>query len=216
MRHWTALVVAGSVLFGSGICLALEPTYRGQYGNPEEPALRPYKWLWYGAKALAYNTAKSCKDGNVRTPVIGTVEIGRGLRRGTIELGYAAARGAVFSPVPEKGSVKRLNVINQRIEDDWLIQAFADLAFTGPAFPVLKAHDHNPLVTEQQAEDVKSDAKDIRDAQKASRAARAPDETAVKRAQKRYIGDRASYGESKARQSNRGMGVRGNLLKSAD
>lgn len=73
-------------LMVSGLAGAIEPAYRDQFGNPEEPALRPYKWFWRGLKALVYQTGKGFVDGNQDYPIIGTVYTFRGFRRGVVEL----------------------------------------------------------------------------------------------------------------------------------
>ena len=105
----TVLLFAGMGILAMGAAFGVEAAYEGDLGNAEEPALRPYKWVWHGAKSLVYQTGKSFKEGNMKTPVLGTVETGRGLRRGAVELAESTYRGGVFAPVPrEKGAYKDL------------------------------------------------------------------------------------------------------------
>ena len=217
MKHVAFAIVALWVLSGLAVCYAIEPAHEGRLGNPEEPALRPYKWAWHGMKALGYHTWRTFKRGNIRTPVLGTVEVCRGVRRGTVELGESTARGSLFTPMPAKGSYKKFGVLNQKIEDEWLIQALCDLGFSGPAYPVLVAHDHNPLRSEADVNDVEDAAREKREARREGRQPQPEDQTRVSHAMREYIGVRASYGkaEKKHTEKKRIRGARGNLMRLA-
>jgi len=91
----------------------------------EEPALRPYKGLWSGIKAFAYQCVKSVTQGNQKCPLFGTLEISRGIRRGTVELvartGKAMA-GAKARPIDEMGKA------NEIIENEPLLKTTSDAA----------------------------------------------------------------------------------------
>ncbi len=102
---------------------AVPPAYEGPMGNPEEPALRPYKWFWRGMKALVYHPVKSLVEGNVKTPVLGTAEVFRGVRRGMVENEasiWMGMMGAQVRPTKEVGKA------NKFIEDDILLRNVAD------------------------------------------------------------------------------------------
>lgn len=76
----------------------VKAAYEGRLGNPEEPALRPYKGIWRGVKALIRCPLEAVAEGNRKFPVLGTVEVFRGLRRGTIEFAtnsYAGMAGSL-------------------------------------------------------------------------------------------------------------------------
>lgn len=194
---------------------AVEPAYEGKYGNPEEPALRPYKWIFRGTGALFYQTGKGFKDGNMATPVLGTVETGRGLRKGTAELLESTWKGAQFAPVPPKGDYKETRNANARIDSEPFIRNMNDFAFTLPAYPILKLNDHYPLEDDQKVSIRNERARQVRAERKAAQAAREaarkPDEDVPgwKKAQQQYIGEQANYGAEKKKD------YRGNLLKLA-
>jgi len=220
-----ALLVAVGGVCWSTPARAVEPAYVGHMGNPEEPALRPYKWMWHGVKSLVYQTGNSFVRGNMHFPVLGTAETGRGLRRGSFEMVESTYRGSVFAiPPQEKGAYKELGSMNQYIEEDLLLRNSTDFAFTLYAYPALKYVDHYPLEDDEKV-DIRLDrAKTIRqerlEAQEARRnteARRAADArgeevvpvSRVKRAQRNYIGERADYGSERRKDG------RGNLLRLA-
>ena len=114
----TLLLVLTVTFLTPFAAMAVEPAYFGQFGNAEEPALRPYKWMWRGVKALFYQTGHGFVHGNMRTPVLGTAETFRGLRKGTFELSESTYRGLSFAPVPPKGDYKKLSSFNEMIDGD--------------------------------------------------------------------------------------------------
>lgn len=135
------------------------------FGNPEEPALRPYKGLWRGVKALTYNLVKSLDTGNRKFPGLGVVELGRGTRYGAVELAYSTYMGMAGSrPAP----VKSYSWPNEVLDSDWLLRNTADLAggavFWGHAsgesnalgaatvFTAQKVVDHSPVLSEREKE----------------------------------------------------------------
>ncbi len=50
LRH--ILLAAAVTITATGVAGAIEPIHYGKYGNPEEPATRPYKAIWWGLKSL--------------------------------------------------------------------------------------------------------------------------------------------------------------------
>jgi len=188
---------------------AVEPQYEGIYGNPETPALRPYKWLWHGVKSLFYHTGKSFAKGNMGTPVLGSVEGLRGLRKGTVELGESAFKGALFTPVPQKNYYKGLHNANETIGDEPFLKNLSDFAFSLPFFPLMKVLDEHPGISDDKVDILWSRAERTREARREAREARKPALPRVKAAQKRYLGDRAEFDNREQAEG------RGNLLKLA-
>ena len=187
----------GAMILATGWACAVEPAYTGQLGNAEEPALRPVKWVWHGAKALVYQTKQSFCHGNMSTPIYGTVETCRGVRRGTVELVESTYKGSVHAIPPhgDKGACKRTQEANRVIEEDLLLRNVSDAAFSWHLYPALKVLDHAPVEDEETVQNRELQAKEIRDARKEARPQPPADETDVERAQKAYIGERAQYGE---------------------
>jgi len=186
------------------------PAYEGSYGNPEEPALRPYKWMWRGVKSLFYQTGHGFKHGNMSTPVLGTAETFRGVRKGTFELLESTYRGINFAPVPPKGSYKETSKVNAFIDGEKVRSNVSDLAFSLYAFPVLKFVDCQPAENESRVYIRNERAKDIREERYEARKAREPEMTDVERAQRNYLGDRYPTNSGKTKREGRG-----NLLKLA-
>jgi len=184
--------------------------YRGPLGNEEEPALRPYKWMFQGVKSLFWHTGDQFVEGNLHAPVVGSVQGFRGLRRGTVSLGETAYRGLVFAPVPPRDHYKTLGAANVAIENDWFLHNSSDFLFSWYFFPVMKAVDNNPIEGDVKVGIRQKEAKDTRIARNdATRARQQIDskESDMERAQRGYIGARADYGTPKTK-----MG-RGNLMK---
>lgn len=131
---------------------AVPPAYNGPMGNAEEPALRPYKWLWRGVKALAYRPAKGFTEGNLKTPILGTLEVIKGVRQGVIEFDESVYRGLTGAIPPERGDHKRLGSVNSFIELEPLLNALAD---GGPQLLL----ERYPLVSEDERETMGAKAK---------------------------------------------------------
>lgn len=211
MRVFTAMIVAVAAL-GAPATFAVEPAYKGPLGNNEEPATRPYKWLYRGLKSLVFHTGDQLVDGNLHTPVLGTAQGLRGLRRGTVELGESAYRGAVYAPPPPRSDYKNLGRANTIIEKDLALRNGSDFLFSWYFFPAQKVVDHYPLEGDTKVDLRKREARETRSDRGAAadvRSPRDPAESSVKRAQRSYIGDRADYGTKKTASG------RGNLMKLA-
>lgn len=115
---------------------AVPPAYEGPLGNPEEPALRPYKWLFHGVLSLVAHPLEAFKDGNLKMPILGSVEVFRGFRRGAIELDESILRGLVFAPPPPRGSLTRVGYINTFLDDDPFLGHIADFLAGGYLYGV--------------------------------------------------------------------------------
>jgi len=210
MKRAAIAFAAGCVLLGCGLSHAVEACYHGPLGNPEEPALRPYKWLWRGAKALSFQTGSSLKHGNIAFPVLGTVEGFRGVRRGTLELGESAYKGCVFAPVPEKGHYKKRGKANHVIEKHRLARHSADFLFSWYFFPLLKGVDRYSLEDQDAVEQREAHAAKVREQRKASLPVPEAAGTPVEQAQRQYEGERVKAGKKRGKKRQTG-----NLLKLA-
>lgn len=211
MRFVIAFALVVTVLAAPG-AMAVEPAYQGQFGNNEEPALRPYKWLYRGVKSLVYHTKDQFVEGNMHTPFAGSVQGLRGLRRGTVELGESMYHGGVYAPVPPKDSYKQLSAANTHIENDLFLRNTSDFLFSWYFFPAQKVVDYYPLEGDTKVELRRKEARETRAMREEASSMRSPadpQEDRVKRAQRGYIGDRADYGTKKT-----SMGY-GNLMKLA-
>lgn len=206
MKKW---LVLGILCVGSAS--AVQPAYVGEFGNPEEPALRPFKWAISGVGALFFQTGKAFRDGNMNTPVLGTPETLRGLGIGTIELGESVYNGLVYKPLVDYSEFKKTHRVNHRINEDLLLRNVRDLASAGWYYPSLKRNDHYPVESDQKVAIRLERAEATRDARAAASASRDPyvELTRRERAQMRHVPDRAAHGISKKKETT------GNLLKLA-
>ncbi len=183
------------------------PETQDQFGNPEEPATRPYRWVWHGVKALVFHPLDALKDGYLQAPPTGVAYAGVGLRRGTVEFVESVARGSIFASVPPSDAYKDTQRVNAVIEDDPFLENSSDLLFTWYAFPLAKHAQHYPYVSDSEYADMESDARRTREARReAERAQRDPEETRVERAQRKYLGDRMPTRDERDAE-------RGNLLR---
>lgn len=209
MKKLTTIVLAAALL-AAPLSFAVEPAYRGPLGNEEEPALRPYKWLYQGVKSLFYHTGDQFVEGNLHAPVVGSVQGLRGVRRGAVSLGESTYRGLVYAPVPSRDHYKSLGAANTAIESDMFTRNSSDFLFSWYFFPVQKAVDNNPPEGDTKVGIRQKEAKETRLARNEAAKVREksdPRESKMESAQRDYIGDRADYGTPKTR-----MG-RGNLMK---
>ena len=177
---------------------AVHPAYFGPMGNPEEPALRPYKWMWRGLKALGHQPVQAFEKGDLKTPMLGSIETLRGVRKGAIELGESTFRGLIGAVPPPKGHYKEIGRVNTVIDDDLLLRNVAD-GFT-TIYPAQKVLDHYPAQDEHTQLAIEEKARAVREARKEAARERA-------RARERYLGDRMVV--------NKTAPYAGNLLKLA-
>jgi hypothetical protein len=190
---------------------AVEPAYEGHLGNPEEPALRPFKWALSGIGALFYQTGKSFRDGNMNTPIVGSAETLRGLGIGTIELGESTYNGLVYKPLMDHKEFMRTHKANKIVDEDLLLRNVRDGVSTQILYPVVKLNDHYPAESDEKVEIRLERAKQEREAREAARAERDPlkNLSRTERAQMRTVPERATHGLSKKDDYS------GNLLKLA-
>lgn len=217
---WRAAVAGAMLITGAGLgahAQVVQPAYTGDFGNPETVALRPYKWLWSGAKSLVWHPVTEFRRGNMKFPVAGTAQTARGVRIGAIELGESAFRGMIFQQVPRPDRYKQTGRVNEVIQDDPLLRNVADAVVTVPAlpvpvYPVQKVVDWHPIETDEEVMGREIYAQEVR-AYRQQREAelaqarrnqelarqyggRIPEgkaiveEPAWKQAQRRYLGDR--------------------------
>jgi len=199
MKALARLTVLATLAFvGMSAAYAVQPAYYGPMGNPEEPALRPYKWAWRGLKALGHQSVKAFENGNLKSPMLGSIETLRGVRKGTIELGESTFRGLMGTEPPPKGHCKGLGRVNTVIDSDVLLRNVADGLTT--IYPAQKAIDHYPAQDEDTQLAIREKARAVRQARKEAARKRAS-------ARDRYLGDRKVV--------NKAAPYAGNLLKLA-
>jgi hypothetical protein len=197
----------------------VEPAYVGPMGNPETVAMRPYKWMWRGVKALAWQTKTEFRRGNLQFPVLGTAQTARGIRKGTVELAESVYRGSIYTAVPPKQSHKIIGEANAFIQSDPLLRNASDFivsipALPVPVFPIQKVVDWYPIVSDAELAEMEAVAADIRE-YRARRETTLQMEREIKlygriqpewkRAQRQYLGDRYV--------DNAGEEGQGNLLR---
>ena len=128
----TRMTLAMALVFTvCGGALAIEPTHYGQYGNPEEPATRPYKAFWRGLKAIPYQVCNSAERGEEKAGTFGNLEAFRGLRRGVVEFGDSSWWGMAGTYPPP---VEHFSASNEWIEQDRRLAALCDLPTTVGVF----------------------------------------------------------------------------------
>ena len=101
MRLW--VLIAGVLLALSFTASAVPPAYEGQFGNPEEPALRPVKWAWLGVTSFFSNFHAGLKKGAYKDPAAMTTEGAKGAAVGGASFVEHVATGLTYAPVPRKG-----------------------------------------------------------------------------------------------------------------
>ena len=116
----------------SPIRTAIEPSHWGPYGNPEEPATRPFKAFWRGLKAINYQFKTTVYEGEDKAARVGGgVQVFRGVRRGLVELGAGTYMGMAGQyPLP----VEKTHPANVYIDSDRRLAALADLPSTAALF----------------------------------------------------------------------------------
>jgi len=128
MKCWlcvtmTLLVAAGSF---TAVPAAAEDSDR-DWEKVEEPALRPVKALGRGFAAFWYQTVQGLAAGNERLPILGSVEIFRGMRHGIVEFTEHTATGMAHS-APRDWKVQ--GATNTVINEDILLRNAADFIST--------------------------------------------------------------------------------------
>ena len=191
----------------TGVANAVPPAYTGQFGNPEEPALRPLKWTWLGVKSLVQSTKDGLASGVEKDPASMIGEGAVGAAKGSGNLAEHVGHGIVGAPLPPKKDA-------------------SDLSYEQAAMIVIETEENKGKADQQQV-----------DAAAAEKPAEQPDpgaqfrkpapstvlpeanpegakplvieETSVEKAQRTYVPLQAGY------RSNRRLDGTGNLLKLA-
>ncbi len=170
---------------------AIEPAYVGPLGNAEEPALRPYKWFWRGFCAFGFQTKEKFIEGNMNTPILGTVETARGIRNGSTEFLYSFWKGILFTCPPQHPKhYQEKTELTKRVEEDDVWRNVTEFMCSGPAFPMLVALDYVYVECDEKVHERLEKAKEIRQARREAQRAREPVMSPVEKAQQNYIGDR--------------------------
>ncbi|MFM1921173.1 MAG: hypothetical protein RLZZ303_2807 [Candidatus Hydrogenedentota bacterium] len=205
------LLLLGTLCVGCATAGAVQPAYVGEFGNPEEPALRPIKWAISGVGALFFQTGKAFRDGNMNTPVLGTPETLRGAGIGAIELGESIYNGMVYKPLTDYREFKKTHRVNKRINEDLLLRNVRDAASTLWYYPSVKKNDHYPAESDEKVAIRLERAQQTREAREAASAKRDPYAhlSRRERAQMRHVPDRATHSLNKK------SDMSGNLLKLA-
>lgn len=190
-------------------CYPIPPAYCGPLGNAEEPALRPYKWFLRGILAFGHQTKEKFIEGNMNTPILGTIETGRGIRRGSTEMLYSFWKGILFAcPSTSPQFYKEETELTKKVELDPVWRNVGDLVCTGPAYPMLIALDHVYLESDSKVKERLQKAQEIQKARRSAQSARSAHLSPLEKAQRNYIGERAEL-------SRKGKKYPKNLLKLA-
>jgi len=103
MNMRLSVLSLGVLLALSFTASAVPPAYGGQFGNPEEPALRPVKWAWLGFTSFFTNVHAGLKKGVYQDPAAMTCEGAKGTVVGGGSFVSHVASGLTYAPVPRKG-----------------------------------------------------------------------------------------------------------------
>ncbi|MCL4217513.1 MAG: hypothetical protein KJ052_10990 [Candidatus Hydrogenedentes bacterium] len=124
-RIAAVLLIGGLVSISA---MAVDPAYNGkEFGNPEEPAMRPYKWFLRGVASVVYFPARAFVQGNADYPILGTANTFKGLRVGLVEWNVSVWNGLMGSQVRPYKVPGKTNFV---IQEDWLLRNTADAAAT--------------------------------------------------------------------------------------
>ncbi|MBP8128373.1 MAG: hypothetical protein KA184_02250 [Candidatus Hydrogenedentes bacterium] len=195
-RHGVALMVASMLLCGS-YAFGVEPAYNGPMGNPEEPALRPVKWFWHGAKALVHHTFHGFNKGREQGFCPAVRGTARGAERGVVRLSESVYKGAIGVRVPAKGSFRQIGHWNEVLEAEFKLHREDDAtANVDPA----DASIHPPVEAGESPSGGELEREPVQPAAR-------PTESRVEHARRAYLGERARVNEPRP--------GRGNLLRLA-
>ncbi|HNR32297.1 MAG TPA: hypothetical protein PKI11_15505, partial [Candidatus Hydrogenedentes bacterium] len=117
-----SLMAVCAVMLCGVFAYGVEPAYRGQFGNPEEPALRPIKWLWHGTKSLVWHSSSYIRGGELKGVYPTVRENVRGVRRGSVALGESCYRGAIGARLPEKRAYRDPGHWNAALEAEFALR----------------------------------------------------------------------------------------------
>jgi hypothetical protein len=156
----------------------------------EEPALRPFKGFWEGTKAFGYHSKMALASGNVKFPFFGSIEVLRGVRRGSIELvsnTYNSMGGSYPRPYGKMGRT------NQFIEGDPLLRHVADAVTYAGVYSVANVSNlGGHVIGTLAAQKVVDQAPVNPEMRRAISEERRYRRERVRQAQEAYVGPRAS------------------------
>lgn len=216
MKRWMVSAGLVAALCVCGASYAVPPAYCGKLGNPEEPALRPWKGMYQGVRALLNRQHEAFREGNAKLPVVGSVEVFRGGRRGVLDCVEITGRSVAGAVPPRGDEFKKQGKLNTSIESNEDGAFLVDFVSCGVVFfPVLLAVDRHAekyemKVVERQAKPEQWRAQ--RKEEAAKRAAAMTDGERVAQAQEAYLGKRAGEDRSPKKKHDP---YKGNLLKLA-
>jgi hypothetical protein len=191
----------------AGVAGAVPPTYTGQFGNPEEPALRPYKWTWVGVQSLVRATKDGLASGVEKDPASMVGEGAVGAVKGTGGLASSIGHGIVGAPLPPKRDAKALSYEQAAmvVIDNETNKGRADQLQYG------QAAEQNAAEAPDPAEQFRKPAPSTVLPVETANAAKpfVVEESRVEKAQRKYVPVQTSY------RSNRRTDGTGNLLKLA-
>lgn len=106
MKGITVAMIAGVFCILASMAHAVPPAYEGQFGNPEEPALRVLKWPWLGIRKMVNSTHTGLKEGIQCSPIESIHEGAKGAAHGGCVLLDHTGRGMIYQQLPPKKSLK--------------------------------------------------------------------------------------------------------------
>ncbi len=186
MRVTIVALVMAAILSGIPSGYAVQPTYEGQFGNPEEPALRVVKWPVLGFRKFIIRVHDGLHSGIHKSPCAAAHEGASGAWSGAGVWADHTARGMVYAPLPPKQPLRHA----QSYEEQAL--AFIDRVTAPP-------EKEEAVPEEAEVDEAEEEVQYLPFLVK---------ERAVETAQRRYVPDRAA-------QRDRVRVGEGNLLKLA-
>lgn len=189
------VVAIAAVLFcASGY--TVQPAYEGAFGNPEEPALRIVKWPWLGIKKLVSKTHGGLKAGMDKKSLCATGEKGvSGAWEGSKTLVHHTANGMIYAPLPKK-------------EDESTTQSYEARAMAFIEAATAAENEGAEEAAEETTEAATGAEESVEAKTEENYLATEIPESAVEKAQRRYIPQKAAYRD-------RNYDGGGNLLKLA-
>lgn len=114
MKHILVTLLFVAIMLAAVGGYAVPPEREGQFGNPEEPALRVVKWPWLGLRKLVVRTHDGLERGIHRHPPAALCEGTKGAVHGSGVLVDHSARGMVYSPLPPREPLRERVTYEER------------------------------------------------------------------------------------------------------
>ncbi|MCK5863499.1 MAG: hypothetical protein KAH38_13495, partial [Candidatus Hydrogenedentes bacterium] len=110
------IILAVTMVLVGVSAYATPPTYEGQFGNPEEPALRIIKWPWLGFRKLVVRTHEGLQSGLEKESLSSTGYEGTcGAWDGSKTFVEHTASGLVYAPLPGKASLRKSDTYEKQV-----------------------------------------------------------------------------------------------------